>query len=257
MLEFVGLLIFSIATTGLLFYLWTLRNIEKENIMLQSKIAEVEIVYDEMQERVDGIRKYRHDLQKHIRIVEQFLKVGNQFRSLDEYKELQGYIRKMQEDITAMQGLRYCDHDILNAIIQIKKEECDQKDIPVELCIDVHASDLAGIDPYHLTGILMNLLDNAIEAETLAGSPVKHGIMLTVRKIGEGIAIEVGNDVPAVFTPDFKTGKRDKERHGLGLDIARDYCGRYGGDLNINYNEEDNFLLISAILKPEATVSAT
>ena len=249
MVEYLGLILLCIVGFVLVIYIRTLRKIEKENIILQNNITQTQQFYDEMQERIDGIRRYRHDLQKHIRIVEQFLEEGKQFENYEEYQELQGYIREMQDDITRMHTNRYCEDKLINAICEIKAEECSDKRIPLEIQINISESSTDGIDPFHITGILMNLLDNAIEAELRMGDRPGRGILFNLEEESGGLAISVGNDVPHSFTADFVTTKQDKEEHGMGLLIARDYSSKYKGQLDFRYDEANHYLTIRTLLK--------
>ena len=69
------MLVFTIAIV-LMLYIRNLRNIEKENLRLQKNLNQANQFFDEVNNQVDNIRKYRHDLKKHIRIVEEFLNKG-------------------------------------------------------------------------------------------------------------------------------------------------------------------------------------
>ena len=244
MLEYLGLIVLCIVGGGFVLYIRKLQILEKENAILQNKITQTQRFYDEMQERVDGIRKYRHDLQKHIRIVEQFLDEGRQFETYQEYQELQNYIREMQEDIENTRHRRFCQDELINAICEIKTEECREKNIPFAVRIEITEESTDGIDPFYLTGILMNLLDNATEAQQKREKGADQGILLHLSEGREGLRISVGNDVPDDFTLSFRTTKANKEEHGLGLGIARDYAARYGGQLDLDYDEEKHYLTI-------------
>ncbi|MBR0381901.1 MAG: GHKL domain-containing protein [Eubacterium sp.] len=253
MIEYLSFFLLSIILIGLVIYIRSLKKIENENLILQNNITQAQQFYNEMQERVDGIRKYRHDLQKHIRIVEQFLKEGKQFEGYEEYQELQGYIKEMQEDIEGTKSRPYCQDELLNAICQIKAEECRDAGVPFKAEIHISEKVAEVIDPYHITGILMNFLDNALEAEKRCEQEVEKGISLNLREDGEGLFICVGNDLPENFDPSLKTSKADKEEHGMGLAIARDYAGKYSGKLEMNPDRENRYFEISTTLvkRPE------
>ena len=248
---YVGLLIQAALGIGLVLYIARLNKIEKENVALQNNLRQAQQFYDEMQERTDSIRKYRHDLQRHMRIVEQFLESGKQFEDFREYRELQEYIIKMQDDIESISSKKYCEDELVNAICEIKAQEFTEKGIPFSFQIHITDDSTEEIEPYYLTGILMNLLDNAMEAQLLSDTEMGRGILFKLTGEEDGLAICIGNNVPEDFTADFKTSKHDKEEHGLGLGIARDYAGRYGGNLSIQYDEAEHYLTISTLLHPQ------
>ncbi len=239
MKEYMGVVLFFIVAVALFIYTWRFQQLEKSNALLKKNISQVEQLYDEMQERVDAIRKYRHDLQKHIRIVEQFLEESRQLHpeSGTEFSALYETIQEMGEDIIQTRT-KYCDDEVVDAICRIKAEECASENIPFLADIESDKEDLTGFDPYHITGILMNLLDNALEAERKLPSDDRKGILLQIGKTSNGISILAENDIPQDFLPDFKTTKRNVEKHGLGLPIAREYSQMYGGEITIHVDTE-------------------
>jgi len=249
MIEYIGFFLLCIIGSGLIIYIRNLRKIEKDNLILQNNITQAQKFYNEMQERVEGIRRYRHDLQKHISIVVQFLKEGKQFEQYEEYQELQGYIIEMQEDIEGTKTMIYCQDELLNAICEIKAEECEKEGVIFNAQIDLTDEAIEGIDPFHITGILMNLLDNALEAEQRCENKEEKGITLSLFQEGDSLNICVGNDLPEDFDPSFRTTKADEKEHGLGLYIARDYAEKYDGSLDININEAKRYLEITTVLK--------
>lgn len=94
----------------------------------------------------------------------------------------------------------------------------------------------ADADPARLSGILRNLLNNAIRAVD------DHGrILITVAQQGEWVIIDVEDDGPGVPEPDRdrifdRLVRLDQYRgsdggFGLGLAIARGYARAHGGDL--------------------------
>ena len=156
---------------------------------------------------------------------------------------------------------RFCDHEVLNAICEIKKKECDQENTGFKVEIDYQ--NLSWIDDFHLTGIIMNLLDNALEAQQRLDQDETKLITLKIKQDstikqglekseGQGpLTISVGNTIHRGEKIDFKTKKEDKKHHGMGLDIAREYSKIYGGELTYQYDEPEHFLVITATLKKQ------
>lgn len=251
-------LVFTI-TILLMLYIRNLRNIEKENLRLQKNLNQANQFFDEVNKQVDNIRRYRHDLKKHIRIVEEFLNKGKYYEDYEEYQELVRLMSGMQQDEERSSRKRFCDHEVLNAICEIKKKECDQENAGFEVEIDYQ--NLRWVDDFHLTGIIMNLLDNALEAQQRLDQDEIKLITLTIRQSpatkqdsekddGQApLTISVGNTIHKGEKIDFKTRKDDKKNHGMGLDIAREYSKIYGGGLTYQYDEAKHFLVITATLK--------
>ena len=179
---------------------------------------QVRQLYDEMGIRVDSVRKYRHDLQKHIRIVEHLLEESRQIRPESEadYKELYDTMQEMGEDIRRNRT-QYCENELIDAICRIKAEECEEEHLPFLIEINLGKEDLIHYDSYHITGILMNLLDNALEAEKKVECDKEKVLSLKIEKTDQSLSILVENDIPEGFIPDFKTSKKNLERHSVTL----------------------------------------
>ncbi len=248
MVEYLSLIHLFLILVGLMIYIRKLQKTEKENLILETNITYIQKFYDDMQERIQGIRKYRHDLQKHMGIVEEFLREGRELEDFEEYQALQGYFQEMQDDMSHMKEFPYCRNELLNAICEIKAEECKEKEIPFEARVNIKEDSIGRMDPFHITGILMNLLDNALEEELRLHDRPGKGILFILDDEGESLYICVGNDVSKSFDMNFQTSKSDSKNHGLGLLIAKDYCSKYGGHLNIDFDEESSYLTISSRL---------
>ncbi len=101
---------------------------------------------------------------------------------------------------------------------------------------------MAQVDPDRLSGILRNLIDNAVRATGLNATNSTHGtLLITVATEGEWVQIGVEDDGPGVPVADRerifdRLVRLDQHRSsdggfGLGLAIARGYARAHGGDL--------------------------
>ena len=84
MTEVYVIAIILLITFIMLVYLRRLWNIQRENIRLEEKIKKTRQFYSEVEIQVERIRRYRHDLRKHIRILEEFLKNGEEYAEYEE-----------------------------------------------------------------------------------------------------------------------------------------------------------------------------
>ena len=249
MTESYAMALVIVLTIILIFYLRRLRNIQKENLRLEEKLGRTRQFYTEVENQVNHIRRYRHDLKNHIRIVEEFLETGEEYAQYEEYQELLHIMYGMQDDVNRMQSVRYCGNEVLNAICQIRQKECDQEGIPYE--VEISYNDISWLDGFHLTGIIMNLLDNAFEAQKRLGPGEKKQIrFLLTEEEDRSVYIAVGNTVASGESMDFKTKKKDVFSHGLGLEIASDYSAIYRGELSRRFSEEDRYLTVWTVLYP-------
>jgi NtrC-family two-component system sensor histidine kinase KinB len=107
----------------------------------------------------------------------------------------------------------------------------------VALAVDPSAQQgLLSIDPERLSIALSNLVSNAIRHTpgggriTLGASRGDHALRITVSDTGEGI---LPKDLPRIFDRrSSSSGDGDgRDRHGLGLTIAREIVRQHGGEL--------------------------
>ena len=255
MSDYISLILTGLVSIFLVIYVIRMRKLEKENIRMQENVNQTQLYFDEVTGHADNVRRYRHDLRKHIRIVEEFLSESESYKDYEEYRELENFMSAMQNDVESTRKYRFCGHALLNAICEIKMRECEEAGVSFET--DISYSDLAFLDSFHLTGILMNLLDNALEAqqEISGGEPRRITLRLVqAEQIPDGLSaktsvrISVGNTVAAGKKPDFQSRKADKMNHGFGLGIAKEYSAVYGGQLSFHLDEEKHFLTISTDL---------
>ena len=94
----------------------------------------------ELQKQIDIIRKYRHDIPKHIHMMEETI----------------------DRDIMEK---RFCDNELLNAVAKIKEAECRQKNISIKIDfkLEKDAIEKINLSAIKVSGLIQNLLDNAIE----------------------------------------------------------------------------------------------
>lgn len=110
---------------------------------------------------------------------------------------------------------------------------------PVQVDVAIASTDTLLLDPLHLTGVLHNLLDNAVKYSgervsiRIAGRPAAGGWQLTVADDGLGIA---PGYQAAVFEQFFRVPTGDLhpvKGFGLGLYYARQVIVSHGGHLSL------------------------
>lgn len=101
-----------------------LREIEQENFLMQSYMFSMQEFYLGIQNRIVATRRYRHDLANHIQTIENLLSQkkwggGN----------MQEYMEDLKERYAVLQKQKYFCDEIVNAILDIKSEQCRRKKI--------------------------------------------------------------------------------------------------------------------------------
>lgn len=142
---------------------------------------------------------------------------------------------------------QYSNNLILNTAIQNKRTIAEQNDITV--AIEMRDVDISNYDEIDMLSLFYNLLDNAIESNLyITNSSLRH-IQLKCINQENRIEIDISNATDRSHQSEkgFKTRKRDKKRHGIGLSIVKNIVGKYDG--TIQFNEQNDLFAVSIYLK--------
>lgn len=174
-------LFFLIAAAGIM----KTKELEQENRLLHSYMRSMEEFYEGIQSRIEAVRKYRHDLAKHIQTLEALLEEKEQDDGVKEYMEDLKY--RYEE----LKKHEFCTDELVNSILTIKEEQCRERGIPLD--IRVQDCIYTGVEEVDLVGLLHNLLDNAIEANERIPAGEKKGVWFSMEHNGEEIVVGVKN----------------------------------------------------------------
>ena len=206
---------------------------EQENMKLNNiKIFMEEKHFSQLNKTNNEHQKLLHDFTKHIRVI-------GKLAEANEATEILNIIKELDLNIEQAEKNQYCRHPLLNAIL------CEQKDKANSLNINFSATVaknifLNGISDFDIISIMMNLLDNAIEATTkcIDNKYVKINIFMSnnfqylrvdIENSYDGTIIENSNN--------FITTKEDSQNHGIGLKIIGSIIDNYSGYIDSTHNE--------------------
>ena len=206
------------------------RQIQRENEMLQSYMLTVQELYKGIYDRVEATRRYRHDLAKHIQTQERLLKRRGEVTEINEY------IEEQVDKYRALKHLNYCNDEVLDAILTLKNEECEKKHIPFQVEVDDRFYE--GLEEIDKTGLILNILDNAIEASERIPENQEKGIWFEMHHNENNITIQVENHIRQGKKVTFKTQKPVKEEHGIGTKIIESVVEKYHGTRELVQDEQ-------------------
>lgn len=176
---------------------------------LKLEISCEEEYQKQMQNSMDSIRKYRHDLANHIQAMEYFQRT---------------------------------DAALPVVILAMKEQECLENNIPYHYTV---AEDLAlPLSLQETTSLLANLIDNAIEANLRIEEDEDRMIDISIDKTEGHYRIHLQNAIENEAEITFVTNKKDNKQHGYGTKIIEDILNRHQG--NIRYMIEENRIDILA-----------
>ena len=201
-------------------------NMELENRIAEAEVESSRLFQGMMDDRVEQVRRYRHDADALLRAIEQATEFG---------------------------AGRF---PLSNTAIEVQRHRCEQAGIPFSIAAeDISEALIArGIGDSDLCLVLQNLLDNAYEAtvalEQSANTPDWQGVSLKVCEEPTGeITIAVDNRIAEDSLPSFQTGKANPEYHGVGLRVVDDIARKYGGSLTPEFDSSTGTLTMTVRLQ--------
>lgn len=240
--EFVNPMQMSLVTTGFVFVFVLVVYFFREVSIFQKKEAEaysalltntlLESEIKAIQASSASVKKLKHDINNHLICIERLSEKANNIEVVRYCKSL--------IDVDAFSDKKYINHDVINALIDYKIQLMGKLGIKYKLELediyDIH------IDSKDLTGVLSNLIDNAIEASKKINTEDTE-IIIKICCYKSYLLIYIKNKFNLklnVSRNRFKTTKEDSSNHGFGIDIVNDIVKKYNGVFN-QYPEGEYF----------------
>ncbi len=215
------------------------------------KLAQQEALLEErsrqmeaMQETYLAVRSQRHDFHNHVTSLYGFLKIG-------KFSAAQEYMETLYEEVKNSHNLMNIGIPALSGLLHTKAGMAQQKGIEFKLSIDREFGSIP-LSPVELTGLLGNLIDNALEAvpkDEASLKMVRVELLYSYRERGYSINVFNTSPQPSQETmnkflqPGFST--KDKNKYsGLGLSSVNNITNKYGGQINFSYDTEESLFKV-------------
>lgn len=199
---------------------------QDERLTIQRNLLELktqEQLYKENIKNIEKLNKWKHDM-KHVFNSIHYSLNNNQLNEIDNI------INEYTHILDIHQLTLHTSNELLDYIIIPKLNIIKVKDIQFEVINNIENN--IPLSDIHFSIILGNLLDNAIEN---CGEG-KH-IFIDVGNVSGFFIIKVSNsiDYPILKdNPHLKTTKKDKNKHGIGLNSVKLLVEKYDGNMNID-----------------------
>lgn len=207
--------------------------LEKEVELRDQQMAMQNNYYHVIETQYDRSRRLIHDMRNHMQTLEELYSIGNT-------KEADDYAKTILSSMDRMGSRFKCTNRVLNIIMNDKILKCDEKNIKLET--EIEDIDLDFIEPFDITTIFSNLLDNAIEAcETLEDSQKIISIKLYHYK--NFIVVKISNRFGELLIWDNNKNlisTKSGNHMGLGLKNVKFTVEKYDGNIEFKKNK-DNF----------------
>ena len=202
------------------------QDMERKNLVLQKSY------YEELEQNQKEIRKFRHDINNHLGVIQSLLHSGNR-------EEAEIYMKELETQMAAHIQI-FCKNSIVNAVLNAKYQLARQYQIDCFFHIDLDR--LIGIDAISLCCLFSNTLDNAIDASIKIPDIQKRRLSVKARVTENGyFTCEITNTKQNAILEQkgrLLSDKPDRAAHGLGLSNVRDMVEKYNGTLDISYTED-------------------
>lgn len=170
------------------------------------------------QDYVRATREHLHESRSRLALISHYLDQGEQGK-------LRAYLDELLQP-TGGASHQYTGNPLVDAVLTDALARAEREGTAVELDTPPLPSAL----PYEdedLTSLLLNLLDNALEANARLPEGEDRWVLLRMEREGGGLRLTCIN---AASAPEgAATSKADPSAHGFGLPLLRRIAGAYGG----------------------------
>lgn len=221
-------------------YLFIVRNIrsQEENMELSRKAMSLEMSSTLIalnQSNLEQMHKIRHDVKNKFAIMSLMLKNK-------EYDRLNSYFDEMCEQTIVPFSHVDTGNPAFDLVFNLEISKAKSKGIDVSFKLIVPPK--TGIFEPDLDGLIINLMDNAIEACEKTDID-KRRIEVSVQVVHNYLVMRFVNSLSKEKLENalcLETDKPDKEFHGFGSKIVDDIAKKYNGHVTRSVNN-DNFIV--------------
>lgn len=228
-------LISSTLSIGMLFSLLDTKTAKSELKTVQSMWREDKRLYELSKQNVELINIKCHDLKKQLR-----------FLRKQESEVKREALKEIEQAINFYDSAVETGNDVLDLIMADKGLYCSQHNINLTCMAD--GKQLNFISEVDLYSMLINAVDNAIEAAEKYEETEKRFIRISVSAKNEFVSIRVENwlenpEEVKITNGLPETSKADKLNHGFGLKSMKLIAEKYNGSLAVSTEIKNLFAL--------------
>lgn len=163
------------------------------------------------------------------------------------------YAASLAKELEAIPTMRFTENRLVNSILSIQSLGATRADV----CFEAKAKlpEPLPLPERELSTVLMNLLENAIEAAAKAPEGKERKVSVLLEIEDDMLLVTIINSMPEDFDQDFFRGhfsqstKADISQHGYGIRSARNIVSRHGGKLR--YSVGDDTITLNTVMMLE------
>lgn len=207
---------------------------QQSSLHTQLQMTKQHVTY--IEELYDELKGLKHDLGNHFEVLGQLMKQN-------DTENAQHYMAHIQKEAASLATLS-TGHPVTDVILQQKRQQAAQHQI--ELQSSFYFPKQLQIEPFDMSIVLNNLLDNAIDATRLSD---KKTISIHCSRQHDIFLVYVENPISTRLQLNTGTGlplsTKASPLYGIGLLNVQATLQKYGGHLT--FNEKDWLLTVTAL----------
>ncbi|MGG5460611.1 sensor histidine kinase [Clostridium sp. B9] len=189
--------------------------------------------YEGIINNYDNTRKTLHDMNNHMSVIKYLIQNN-------DYDGLGNYLENFKSHMPSNGKKNICENRIVNAICLEKLGVCNEKGIDISFDMNIPSS--IKIELVDLCIVFGNLLDNAIEAcERIKNLEMKRFIKVSSKVYLNQLHISILNSKDNIIkkhNDNFITSKRNKKKHGIGLENVKYVVNKNKGYIDFKDSKE-------------------
>lgn len=192
--------------------------------------------YTKMVERMKEIYRIQHDLKHHLRVLDGYARDG-------EYELLRSYLTALTEQLPPPGVGSYCSNYAANILLASYAEQAANEGITFRC--DAQIPCKISCTPEHITVLIGNALQNALEACMHMDKDKTRVISVFARAMGEHLILKIEN----TYDGGMKVGKggkllstKEETGHGYGLMSIHKTVNKYKGYVK-TFTEREKFII--------------
>lgn len=215
----------------LIFSMITITASNKEKVakqMLSDMNQLMETNYCILNKSITNNAKAMHDFHHHLAVIDSLAQ-------REKPAQISEYVRSIMDTSFLSIPLCRCGNDIIDAVINTKLREAEQKGITIDFRIIL--KDLSAFEQADICAILSNQMENALDA--CEKVPQEKRVQIDIRQRENFVLFKVTNPVvsdPFLHNASLTSTKtKDGAAHGIGLRNMQDIAEKYSGSLKNEY----------------------
>lgn len=195
---------------------------------MEKQLLDQKLHYGQLQAHVEDARKSKHDLKHHMAAILHFVE-------LDDKEGVRSYCGELLDRVEERERIPYTGNAAADGVLYYYMQRAAEHGIDLQCLGTIHSHSIADVD---LCVLLGNALDNA-----LAGClTVSEG--RSIRVIGRSeerllsVAVRNSFDGKVQQGPEGLLSRKRDGTYGIGLRSMQAVCDRYGGSLDIKWEEQ-------------------